>query len=377
MSDICGLDSNSIKTVKGILATTPRIPLEATFELTVRCNLKCRMCLFRHDDSENKILCGHEMTAEQWIDMAKQVSEAGTLKILITGGEAMLRPDFCEIWEGIYKQGFILQLYTNATLVSPKVMDTLRKYPPHQIGITVYGASAETYQKVCGNGNAFERMKQGVKDLMTLPSQITFRSTIIKDNLCDLNAIQTLVKSEFGDYMVTNSRIVTQSVRGACADVNECRLSPEENLRVLYSRGIQKMKERVGDGFDITKVTFSKVKDDVMKNSELKNRVTLLGCEAGMTQFTITWDGKLQGCQVLGQFFTDALNTGFTNAWESFPYQIQIGPLDKRCQNCSLADECESCPATRYGESGDIQGFSEYICSFTKLHHGMFNKEKE
>ena len=31
-----------------------RVPLDATFELTVRCNLKCKMCLFRHDDSENK-----------------------------------------------------------------------------------------------------------------------------------------------------------------------------------------------------------------------------------------------------------------------------------------------------------------------------------
>ena len=33
-----------------------RCPVDGTFELTVRCNLHCKMCLFRHKDSENPLL---------------------------------------------------------------------------------------------------------------------------------------------------------------------------------------------------------------------------------------------------------------------------------------------------------------------------------
>ena len=64
-----------------------RCPVDGTFELTVRCNLHCKMCLFRHDDSENAEIIGKELTTEQWVDMAKQAAEAGTLNLLITGGE--------------------------------------------------------------------------------------------------------------------------------------------------------------------------------------------------------------------------------------------------------------------------------------------------
>lgn len=100
-----------------VLTRMPRrIPVNGTFELTVRCNLHCKMCMFRHDDRENPELMAKELTAAQWIDMARQAAEAGTMNLLITGGEPLLRPDFCEIWEGIYRQGFVTTLYTNATL---------------------------------------------------------------------------------------------------------------------------------------------------------------------------------------------------------------------------------------------------------------------
>lgn len=50
-------------------------------------------------------------------------------------------------------------LYTNATLVTPKIMETLKKYPPHKIGITLYGSDPEIYETVCGNRAAFQLPK--------------------------------------------------------------------------------------------------------------------------------------------------------------------------------------------------------------------------
>ena len=169
-----------------------RNPSSGTFELTIRCNLHCKMCLFRHDDSVNAEIMANELSADQWIDMARQAAEVGTFSLLITGGEPMLRPDFCEIWEGIYKFGFLLTLYTNATLVTPKVMETLRKYPPHTIGVTIYGASPETYGRLCGSSSAFERMLDGVHQLQTLPSIMEFRTTLVRDNFADASAIDEL-----------------------------------------------------------------------------------------------------------------------------------------------------------------------------------------
>lgn len=129
-----------------------RYPINGTFELTGRCNLSCKMCLVRIGQQEICESGKRERTAEEWIHMAEQVRDAGTLALLLTGGEVMIRPDFCEIYEAISQMGFILTVYTNATMVTDKVMELFRKYPPHKIGVTMYGASNETYAKMCGCG---------------------------------------------------------------------------------------------------------------------------------------------------------------------------------------------------------------------------------
>lgn len=350
-----------------VLTRMPRrIPVNGTFELTVRCNLHCKMCMFRHDDRENLELMAKELTAAQWIDMARQAAEAGTMNLLITGGEPLLRPDFCEIWEGIYRQGFVTTFYTNATLVTPRVMETLRKYPPHKIGVTIYGASPETYGRVCGHPEAFQKMVEGIHQLQTLPSQMEYRATIIKDNFEDANAIEQLVYTEFGEqYKLIQTRIVTKAVRGACADVESCRLDPEDNIRLAFRRGIETIKNYVGDSYDERKLHAEYISNPCETGD--RSRLTLLGCNAGMSEYTISWDGLLLACQMLGKFFVDTKKDGLLEAWNAFPQQIILPSVNEKCVSCENAKLCNCCYASRYAETGDLGGCPEYVCRDTKI----------
>lgn len=355
------------------IVSPQRFPANGTFELTVRCDLKCKMCLFRHDDSENADIMAKELTAAQWIDLAKQVAEAGTINLLITGGEPMLRPDFCEIWEGIYKEGFILELYTNGTLVTPKIMETLRRYPPHRIGVTLYGLSAETYERACGNGAMFEKAIAGFKQLQTLPSKMEFRTTIIKDNYCDFKDMYDFIEEEFGEeYRLTHTRLVTQSVRGACADVNTCRLDPEDNVMLSFERSIDLIKDFIGDEYRPEYVRFEQ--KDLATDNTIEPKITLFGCDAGMTQYTITWDGKLTGCQLLDIFHTDPIKDGFEKAWDEFPYTVRIPSINEKCTACENRQYCNSCAASRYAETGDVAGCPTYVCKDVEAMQRIVNK---
>ena len=352
-----------------------RYPTDGTFELTVRCNLYCKMCLFRHDDSENAEILEKELTAEQWIDLADQVAKAGTVSLLITGGEPLLRPDFCEIWEGIYKKGFLITLYTNATLVTDEVMQTLRKYPPHKIGVTIYGASAETYEKVCGNGLAFEKAIEGMHLLQSLPSQLEFRTTIIKDNYPDFDNICELVRKEFGEhYKLIQTRMVTNSVRGACTDVKSCRLEPEDNVRLAFHRGINIIKEYVGDSYD--EKNLQAVYMDRSEDSTFQPKATLFGCNAGMNNYTISWNGKLLACQMMGNFAENVTEIGFQKAWEDFPKQVKLTELNSKCKNCENHKICNVCCASRYAETGDLGGCPEYVCRDTAIVSELLRRNK-
>lgn len=350
--------------------TPERNPVNATLELTVRCNLKCKMCLFRHRDDENPFIIKEELTSQQWSDIAQQAAEMGVGGILITGGEPMLRSDFCEIYENIYRSGFIISLYTNATLVTPEIMTVLRKYPPHKIGISIYGASPETYLKVCGNASAFEKMLEGSKQLCSLPSVIDFRTTIIKDNLDDARAIDELVKENFGSkHSVTRTRMVMKAVRGACADAESCRLSPEDNVKLSLQRSIDILREKIGDGFDERKI---RVRRENMNKcmdcgSYDNKRYSLLGCSGGMSSFAVTWDGKLQACQVLGAFYTDIKELGLKKAWEMLPSAVKIPDVNEKCLRCERNEICRSCYALKYAETGELSGCPEYACADSEV----------
>lgn len=344
-----------------------REPRNGTFELTIRCNLKCKMCLFRHDDSENPKLISEELSAEEWIDIAKQISEAGTIGLLITGGEPLIRPDFCKIWEEIYKLGFVITLYTNATLVNERVMEVLRKYAPHKIGVTIYGASPKTYEEVCGNGMAFEKMIEGVKLLRTLPSVFEFRTTIVSGNFEDSKLIDQLVEREFGwDGGVKQACPINKAVRGACADVESYRVSPELDVMMKRERLLEVMRKYIGETFDEKKIQIEYQNDCLVKDDEYKSRYSLFGCQAGISQYTVTYNGLLVACQMIDVFSINLKENCFAKAWCEFPTKVRIPKTEQKCTECDYKESCQACYASRYAETGDFNRCSEYIYRFAK-----------
>lgn len=355
-----------------------RIPLKGTFELTAGCNLRCKMCMIRIDNADE--LYSNERTAKEWINMAEQVRQAGTLELLLTGGEPMSRPDFVDIYTEIASMGFILTLYTNATMISQDIYKVLQKYPPHKIGITVYGASAKTYEKVTGFCDAYDRMLMGMDKLRQLPSGLTIRTTIVKDNFEDMDKILEWADGLGPKVSFNVNRIVTMPVRGGSSDVKNYRLTPEQNvdmLKKIYTRSIIKIKDFIKNHPEIST---DKDNADILNNSlnnreeeqnykESDIRQTIYGCDAGMDSYTITWDGKLIGCQMLDDCCTYPFEDGFTEAWNRFPQKVKLMPLPEKCKGCNT--RCMSCFATRLSETGRMDGWPEYICREGKLKEKM------
>ena len=344
-----------------------RNPINGTFELTLRCNLHCKMCLFRHADSENAAMMAQELTCAEWEDMAKQAAQNGTINLLLTGGEPMLRSDFCQVYAGIYAHGFLLTLYTNATLVTDEVMETLRKMPPHRIGVTLYGASNADYAAVCGCADGFDRAMAGIEKLLTLPSVMDVRMTLIHDTADQADKIDQIVFERFGVHPILTSTVLG-SVRGSCTKPQECRMTPQESVDLTYGRVLERIRQQVpADLMDKIHIRMADVCTDPGEP-----RYSLLGCSAGMTNYTITWDGKLLGCQLLGNFYTDARHDGFAAAWEAYPVTVRLP--DSPCHQCEYVSKCRTCPAVAMAETGRMDGVPQYVCEVTKLTEEMKTK---
>lgn len=354
-----------------MIITRKRIPFEGIFELTGRCNFNCKMCLVRVDEKRIRELGLRERTAEEWIDMAEQAAAAGTLKITLTGGEPFLRPDFCEIYEAIYKKGFLLTLFTNAVLLNPKIFDLLKKYPPHVIGVTMYGSSNDTYLRLCGIKNGHDRFVANFKQLLKLPSLIDLRTTIVKDNAEDLPGIKAFSKEIFGDERSLHiSRFVSKSIRGGICSPEDVRLDPESSVRCTET-WLHDLKKEVAEE-SYKKLIFSNVRKCSHKSCYTESGKYLFeACDAGVTQYAINWAGRMYACELMTEGFTEPFRDGFGSAWERLPEQYPLSRPIAECHECKYNAVCETCYANRIAETGDWFGIPAYSCEEARVKYDL------
>ena len=124
-----------------------RFPLAAEFEITDRCNLGCVHC-FINQPAGSTAHIQHELSTGEIKEILDQIADSGCLHLLLTGGEPLLRPDFSEIYLHARQKGMLVMLFTNATLMTPSVIETLKQAPPILVEVSLYGATQETYEAV-------------------------------------------------------------------------------------------------------------------------------------------------------------------------------------------------------------------------------------
>ena len=179
-----------------------------------------------------------------------------------------------------------------------------------------------------------------------------------------LSAIVQLVKQRF-DAQVTHTDRVFGSVRGGCCAPEECRLSPEENWELTYGRVLRRVREQIPP--QMAKYARLRLQPVEKQCRAQEPAYSLMGCSAGMDSYTLTWDGKLLGCQILESFRTDALELGFRKAWEQFPYTVQLPQENETCARCEQRQLCTVCPGVRMAECKNLTDIPQYICQCTKL----------
>lgn len=354
-------------------AARQHIPLGGTFELTARCNLKCKMCFIRLDKSQVDEI-GKELDAKQWISLAKEAVASGTLNLLITGGEPIIRPDFEEIYTVLANMGFVLTLNTNATLMSPDLKKLFMKYPPTATNVTLYGASADTYEKICGNRNGFDQTIRGLDMLAEVPTNLEIRTTFIKDNMNELVEVRQIANNytkRFGMNVVVN-----KPIRGAISDAENCRLTPAQMCDVSEANS------RYYLGLNGTNNSSNDIDNDKNANVIEKDLgfdipPQIISCLASKSLYYITWDGKMLPCGSFSCPYTLPLVEGFKNAWDRLPTLFEDLKLPHECNNCEHNNgSCSNCPAILQMESGELDKISLYNCGVAKERARRKSKRK-
>lgn len=338
------------------------MPLHGQFELTGRCNLSCKMCYVSCKAGKQSIM-QREKTAKEWIDLAYDARDMGMLFLLLTGGEVLLREDFPTIYEQTAEMGFIQTIYSNGTLITPKIASWLGNRPPSEFTITLYGASRETYQRLCKNGDAFDRVMRGIDLLIDQGVSLSIRTTITKENYMDYDAMVHLAQSR--DLTLHTVEYVAPPRKEEHRTVDDIRLTPEELVQLEGKR--EQELHWITNNMD-----FAIEKTNLMHSIQNEIKDHPFFCNCGKNAFWVTWEGKMIPCYLLEEEAINPFEVGFEVAWRHIVEQCRQVPSCSKCSQCDLQYYCLSCPARLKIETGSYDRPAQYLCNIAKKKQSLY-----
>ena len=349
-------------------------PLSGTFELTERCTLDCKMC-YIHCKNDDYQSFKKEKSTEWWVEKAKEAKNAGTLLLLLTGGEPLVRSDFERIYLECLKLGFMISINTNGTLIDKEKVGFFKKNPPQRVNITIYGADGETYEKLCGNYDAYEKAVYAVENLTGAGIAVTLNFTLTEFNKNDMVKVQEYAK-KLGLQFRVNSYTFPPVRAFGCHDNNTVRLNAGEAakyhfLYMLNNLGESAMKKAVEK--------YMSGSDGYLLNSCSDMPAGRINCRAGLSSYWITYDGFMTGCGMMTEPKVSAEN--FNEAWEFINKKCSEIEVSGECLNCPKRKICDFCAACAYAETGSYSDKPSYACEkarcYVEICKNFYNYDKK
>lgn len=128
---------------------------------TYRCQCNCAPCYADAKGRKNV----NEMTTEELKAEIDQVKALGSIHLILTGGEPLLRDDIVDLVAHAHDIGLITRISTNGDLLSRDRVAELSRAGLNQCGVAIDDADPETHDRLRGLSGLFERAVQGFRFL--------------------------------------------------------------------------------------------------------------------------------------------------------------------------------------------------------------------
>ena len=358
-------------TVEQMLLNRAKInktPISGSLELSPLCNMNCDMCYVRMSRGEME-KHGALKSADDWLEIGKQMQNAGVIFLLLTGGEPLLYPEFKKVYLGLRQMGMILTVNTNGTLINEEWADFFAQNKPRRINITLYGASEATYRSLCHYGEGYDRTINAVKLLTQRGIDVKLGASAARSNGSEIEKIieqgDTLgVPVRVDSYMMpaTRERDIPYSMQS--------RLDPEDAAKVRIMALRREMGEETFSQFVMQTL-------DRIEHFTPSDNGCRMTCYAGNCSFTINWQGQMRPCVVLSQPSVSVFENGFENAWKYINRECEKIRLNSKCGECKLRPLCRTCAASAFLETGDYEGIPDYMCRYAEKSFRLIKSEAE
>ena len=312
-----------------------RAPVNVTWEITLKCNLRCVHCL-----SAAGLAKANELTTRECLEFVDQLAALKVFQINIGGGEPFMREDFLGLMAYSHKKGLVTCVSTNGILIDNRLAEELSRFKMLYLQVSLDGAEPAVNDRIRGKGT-YTKILEAMDCLVRQGVPFSINTVLTRLNYPQLDALRSLAEEYRAELRVSRFR---PSGRGKeSIDF----LGPEKEQLEDFADWLNKHDlVRTGDSF------FS-------LTSENRRRKGLDMCGAAKMTCCISPVGEIYPCAFLQErpFLVGSVREQtFKVLWDNSLIFDRFRNLNvKSCQGCFRFNTCRGgCPAMAYHTYHDV-----------------------
>jgi radical SAM protein with 4Fe4S-binding SPASM domain len=337
-------------------SAAPPLP-RLDIELAERCNNDCLHCSVNLPAGD-AIARAREWNAASWKPLLREAADLGCLVVRMTGGEPLIRDDFEEIYLHARRLGLRVMLFTNATLVTPRLARLLRDVPPLEaVEVSVYGMEKESYEAVTRTPGSFAAFRRGLDLLRDHGVPFVVKGAVLPATRREMDEFEAWAAGLPGSSGPPSSALLfdLRSRRDGAKNalISGLRLGGDEFVRIARRHGEAAVDEW----------------RDFCARSGGAGGDRLFACLPSGGSAAVDPYGRLQYClglrhpDTVYDLAAGSLREAVTEFLPRVRAMRSANPAYlERCGRCFLKGLCEQCPAKSWAEYGTLDTPVEYFC---------------
>lgn len=356
-------------------------PLNIFFEITYACNEVCSHCYLVNKPyvREGEKIDGNnppngELCTSEIKEALHQIAECKGLFLTFTGGEVFTRSDFIQLLWYAKKLHFAPRFFTNAVLIDEDIADELKRICPLEIGVSIYGHTAELHDEITRLKGSFDRTMKNVARMTARGLPVSLKTPLMTHNYRLLPQFIKLAES-VGARPKFDVSLAPQDDGGHVP--LKLRIEDKDDLlHLLHDERIFPRKEPRDEADPVA--SDGDVREGAARflplpaQTEEEKRIT---CDAGRSLVNISPFGDVFPCIQFRKWCGNLRREPFGAIWERSRQLMTIRNWANEdfpiCNGCEYRNFCGRCPGVAQLEDGDAQGPSSRACKLAKLRYEM------
>jgi AdoMet-dependent heme synthase len=321
------------KVVKGITSRAPRI---ISWNITLRCPLKCAHCYVDAGEREAEGV----LSTEEAFGVIDQICETGKPVVVLSGGEPLIREDIFAIARYGTEKGLRMVMGTSGYLINKGTAVKLRDSGIRAVAISLDSKDPAVHDSFRGLEGVWDRAVQAIRYCSDAGIGVQINISVMSSDINEVNEVielgTTLGVREYQIFFPVPTG------RGRKIDPG----NPHE-----YETLIRQILIKYHNGSVNIRPTCAPQFRRIAEDIGIKDPTWGRGCIAGISYCRIYPNGDVTPCPYLPVSAGNVRNTPFPDIWnnsEIFAALRDPNLLTGKCGKCNYKTVCGGCRARAY-----------------------------